>query len=502
MKEPNKKTSYIRQVNKKTAKVTTWEYDYDGYETSGEVYYETQNQQPKVKVGKGFVPHGGIIMRNIHNYGYRMAYDIGVVGIYVFPGPKAKENGFTKPKFLILGPPEFVQVDSTTFMPLDPNIPFNPRVDKKASMDGIDANMAVYNADREDELRATYRSTYELFGAGSGYLFVTQKFIMTKYSDKPAHEPSGGLKAARLFPITQLIYNVPPNSQQKIEDYVESFRVDYRLYINLDTYATKKVKTYTSSHGSGDEITYGRERSKDRVNNAAGLFKDEDGFSPWYSADGGVANVIFSSSEKPLVSEIVTEGLNPYSYTDKRKNIKWDNIHWWGIGKDGILGSTPGSFHAVHIHWRWAKGMQSHKTIPTESGKPQFVGKGYNGALVDPAIKNQILRLAVVKNKGLPQNHDEHRSPDFKDFFMKLRENKPPEDLKKGDDIILYYSSEVKLKDCKKNAQKGLICSIFVHGLFFAHEVERDVYTTGSTNNFYVNPKNPNSKVWERYPQK
>ncbi|MDQ0593199.1 hypothetical protein QFZ37_001568 [Chryseobacterium ginsenosidimutans] len=500
MKEPKRRTSYIRQVKKKTAKVTIWEYDYDGYETAGEVYYETQNQQPKVKVGKGFVPHGGIVLRNIHNYGYRMAYDIGVVGIYVFPGPKAKENGFTKPKFLILGPPEFVQVDSKTYKPLDPNKEFDPKVEKITNMDGIDANMAVYNADRVDELRATYCSTYELFGAGSGYLFVTQKFIMTKYSDKPAHEPSGGLKAARFFPITQLMYNVPQNSPDKIEDYVESFRVDYRLYINLDTYAKKEeIIMYSSEDTPGvkAKINSRSAKTKDRISNAAGFFKDEDELELG-DISGGVADMIFSSSEKPLVSEIVTEGLNPYS-----KNLKWDNIHWWGMGKDGVLGSTPGSFHAVHIHWKWAKGMQSGGwKKPKHSGEAQFAGKGNNGALVDSAIKNQILRLAVVKNKGLPQNHDEHRSPKFKDFFMKLRENKPPEPLKNGEDIVLYYSSEVKLKDCKKNAQKGINCSIFVHGLFFAHEVEREAMTTGATDNFYVNPKTPNNKIWERYPQK
>jgi len=77
-----------------------------------------------------------------------------------------------------------------------------------------------------------------------------------------------------------------------------------------------------------------------------------------------------------------------------------------------------------------------------------------------------------------------------------------PEPLKNGEDIVLYYSSEVKLKDCKKNAQKGINCSIFIHGLFFAHEVEKETMKAGTKGSFYENPNPSNSKIWERYPKK
>ena len=488
MKEPVKHTHYIRQKDKKKGS-TTWEFDFDTYETGGEVYYETPNQ-PKIKVGKGFVPHGGLILRNIHNSGFRMAYDVGVIGIYVFPGPSAKENGFHKPKFLILGPPDFIQVDNETFTPLDPNKAYDPLIVEKNRMDSIGFNMSTYNNDREKELKVTYKSTNKLFGKGSGYLYVVQKFIMTKYSDKPAHEPTGGLHAARLFPITQLIYNIPPNTNHEIEDYVESFRVDYRLHINLDTYIIDKYAPKTVIHTRS-------EKSKKTIKNVAGLFKDESGMNPVYCAGGGVANIIFSSAEKPLVAEVVTEGINPYS-----RNFKWDNIHWWGYGKNGSLGSTPGSFHAVHIHWRWAKGMQSKSALSSEAGKPQFAGLGNQGELTDPNIKNQILRIAVVKNEGIPNDYHEQKSEVYKDFFINLRPNKTPIDIKGGDDLILYYSSEVKLKNSKKNSQKGLNCSIFVHGLFFAHEVEPNSFTKGTTANFNINPDTPNNKTWERYPEK
>ncbi|UOU99161.1 hypothetical protein MUU74_04195 [Chryseobacterium daecheongense] len=427
-----------------------------------------------------------------------MAYDIGVVGIYAFPGPIAKKAGHNEPVFLILGPPDFVQVDNDTFMPLDINKPYDPIVNN-SKIDSIGFNMATYNEDREKELKVTYRSTREIFGSGSGYLFVCQKFIMTRYSDKPAHEPTGGLKAARLFPITQLIYNTPTNSKYKIEDYVESFRVDYRLYINLDTYTIAKSRLNPNYNPT---LVYDRVKSKNKIKNAAGLFKDEEDMRFWQGFNGGVANAIFYSTEKPIVAEVVSTGLDPHN-----KNILWDNIHWWGIDDFGVLGSTPGSFHAVHIHWRWAKGMQTKGGLATESGKPQFIGLGNRGELTDPNIKNQILRFAIIKNEGLPLNYHTHTSENFKDFFINLRKGKGgPQNLKKGGDIILYYSSEVKLKDIKKTSSNGLFCSIFVHGLFFAHDVEKsgiiESSKAGTTNSFYVKPKQPDNKKWERYPEK
>ncbi|GEM_PF-1142972 len=508
MKEPKRYTRYIRQKDKKKGNIS-WEFDFKTYETAGEVYDETQSQKPKVKVGRGFAPHGGLILRNIYNSGFRMAYDIGVVGIYAFPGPVAKKNGQNKPVFLILGPPDFIQVDNDTFMPLDINKAYDPIVDN-SKIDSIGFNMATYNEDREKELKVTYRSTKEIFGPGSGYLFVCQKFIMTRYSDKPAHEPSGGLKAARFFPITQLIYNVPPNSKYKIEDFVKSFRVDYRLYINLDSYARNKIQSIPTSYDSHPQhsVIYDRVKNKEKIKNAVGLFRDDDlppsklkGLSNLRSPE----NIVFSSSEKPLVSEIITEGLNP------DQPILWDNIHWWGIGKDGVLGSTPGSFHAVHIHWRWSKSMQIKEDNdgpdPKHEGEPQFKGKGLNGALVDPNIKNQILRIAVIKNKKITQSYHQQTSEFFDDYFISLRDYKEPENIKKGDDIILYYSSEIKLKQdnrllVKKNNSGGLTASIFIHGLFFAHEVEKSSIFTGNNDSFYKNPKEPNKRLWRRYPKK
>jgi len=508
MKEPQKKTHYIRQKEKNNkTKNISWEFDFDAYQTGGEVYYETPNQE-KIKVGPGFVPHGGIILRNIHNSGFRMAYDIGVVGIYAFPGSIAKKNGFNEPKFLILGPPDFIQVDNDTLKPLDPNKSYDPILENN-KMDSIGFNMNTYNTDREKELKVTFKSTNKLFGKGSGYLYVIQKFILTKYSDKPAHEPSGGLKAARLFPITQLIYNIP-SSTEKVEDYVASFRVDYRLYINLDTYAINKYAQLPTSNDSHPQtaLIYDRVKSKKKIKNAVGLFRDDD-IPP--SKLKGIANlkspenIVFSSSEKPLVSEIITEGLNP------DQPILWDNIHWWGIGKDGVLGSTPGSFHAVHIHWRWSKSMQIKENNdgpdPAAEGEPQFQGKGLNGALVDPYIKNQILRIAVIKNKKITQDYHQQTSEFFDDFFISLRDNKEPESIKSGDDIILYYSSEIKLKQdnkllIKKDKYGGLNASVFIHGIFFAHEVEKNSIFTGNNDSFYKNPKEPNKRLWRRYPKK
>lgn len=68
--------------------------------------------------------------------------------------------------------------------------------------------------------------------------------------------------------------------------------------------------------------------------------------------------------------------------------------------------------------------------------------------------------------------------------LFKSRNTIPKELTQKKDEyIILFYSAEIKLSDCKNYLEKGILDgAFFVHGLFFAHEQEKDSFTTGTLN--------------------
>ena len=133
----------------------------------------------------------------------------------------------------------------------------------------------------------------------------------------------------------------------------------------------------------------------------------------------------------PLVAEVLTEGLQPF----KQINL-WDNIHWWGA-KLGIYPTTPGAFHAGHMHWRWG-------TAATEaSPQPQFnlsgipstllnhefnrgIGEKFRmGALVDPNCWIQTIRFAIVLKASIAPSSIENGTllrefskQNFEDLFI------------------------------------------------------------------------------------
>jgi hypothetical protein len=72
-----------------------------------------------------------------------------------------------------------------------------------------------------------------------------------------------------------------------------------------------------------------------------------------------------------------------------------------------------------------------------------------------------------------------------------------------GRDIVLYYSAEIKLSDCKPYVETGILDgAFFVNGLFFAHDVEHVTYQTGTTEPLQKGKsKSKDSKTpqeWER----
>jgi len=64
-----------------------------------------------------------------------------------------------------------------------------------------------------------------------------------------------------------------------------------------------------------------------------------------------------------------------------------------------------------------------------------------------------------------------------------------------------FCSTEVFVKQSNLNT-KALEGTVFLQGIFFAHETEISNLFTGTKNKFYTNPNSPNIEQWKRNPKK
>ncbi len=201
-------------------------------------------------------------------------------------------------------------------------------------------------------------------------------------------------------------------------------------------------------------------------------------------------NVAFNAVEKPLIYENVTMGLHegvPVWRDDKLGPVHgWDNIHWWGGYKDFHLPSAPGAFHAFHFHWRWGGAI---KNTPegkqkqfSQSGVPTNVLRNQRyydlvGPLVDPKCWIQTIRFAIVKD----HNYAIETTENFNDKFITTP---VPDLIQDGAPIELWYSIQIHKSTILQQVLKvgkplggtlevaSLDGTVFIHGIFFAHESE------------------------------
>lgn len=489
-----------------------WEYTYDLYDEKGNVEGSM--------VDKGWSPQGGLALKNVYHNGYSFAKDIRVVSIWVFP----KDTKRFKPKQLVLGAPDFIQ------QPIkDHQLPFSPNVSKaiKAPL-----NFSSYNT--ETALEVKWVSTKPVFEDANGksrHLWITQTYIFSDYNDEPRHEPSGVLMAARLFPITTVYYG------DEQDGYIASVRIDYRLHLNLDGTLNYKVNEVFNKL-----IKNNPDRFKlKNFPNQAGAFKDFD--DPIIAAAKGIitkstnASNIFSAVEKPLLLEICGTGLLNGSNVLDTNKYGWDNIHWWGFRGEGQpIISAPGGFHAAHLHWRWGaitqlinKDKQFKTGIPEEVKNYDEKKKSIEGALVDPSNWIQDIKFAIAKNistRTPDETNSNLKALSTENFFDLFQANNlpNPENIEKGDDLVLWYSIEAK-KDTTitktttdekgktltslKKVNASISGKYFIQGIFFAHEAEKsnikianvEVGMIGTTEAQYF-PQNKSvilkSKKWER----
>jgi len=429
----------------------------------------------------GSLPPGGIVLQKTRHESYNLANDIRVIKIWL-------DEGLSTESSVTLGTDDFEPAKPVSILTKadKPPFPFGEYKPKHC-------------------IKAVFESINPVIPGGSK-LKIVQTYILTEYSSNPAHEPSGSLSATRLFPLIQFSFP-DENANTPTKSRVKTIRVDYRFDFNLDVFlhgATIEESFKKSPRGNGKYPTPLELAAIKKQPQQAGVFRDSDTARPILE---GIfpEDVVFKSAEKPLVSEIISEGLD--EGLNKTKNIfRWDNIHWWGGYKAAHIPSTPGAFHAIHLHWRWGLSLQEKPfrifgqkldSDPEFSGQPQFKGTSIGGPLLDSSISKQTIQFAIVKNELLPQDILQHSTAPFAKIF-KLNKGNIPVDIKDGSDLVLYLSCTAK----RQNDSRKFTGTFFIHGLFFAHDKEIKGFTIGSKDREYFNPKNPNPILWERYPSK
>lgn len=454
-------------------------------------------------------PAGGLVLQQVQHDGHNFAKDIRVIGFWVeieTVSPASAVTATTK-TFYILDGTNFTVAPITLFAPALRSSPLfastfaylkelDVALDFKEYFKST-ANYFAYVVKAEYTAGAFFSKFPNCELAG---LNVTQSFLFSPYGNSPVHEPSGALNAARCHPIVK--YETTVNGAvDKTKPYsrLKSIRFDYRLHLYIDRH-----------HNTATNATLAQ------IGNQAGLFADGDGgkvgigFSTvgkgiWNkSLSTGFSRSVFDAVEKPIVLEVATQGLEnglplflaTATATSTTPLRCWDNIHWWGArGPGSPLISAPGAFHAAHIHWRWGKPASDPKRPQFGAGWPAAAAgnpltSGKWGPVVDPNIWMQTLRLAVVKNdpkldpaKGVPAAS--LSLADWKTLFHPgLRA--VPDDISAGDDIVLWYSVEVPSEligsgsaTVKFTAKTP--ASIFVSGIFFAHDPEITGMAVGTT---------------------
>jgi hypothetical protein len=368
-------------------------------------------------------------------------------------------------------------------------------------------------------LFASYKSRQKVFGDNNDidddYLHLEQSYIFCPYSKDPPHEPSGGLSATRIFPVVKFSYKGKK---------VLSIRVDFRWQFSLDIFL-KEV-------GAGNGL---------KKPMLAGVFRDKE-TSPGPGTNPSKIEDLFESFEKPLKFELFSFGLLrglpgkfgvggiPADKIIRGSDLipsTWDNFHVWsnfGIQKDGKLlyakpsPSTPGAFHAVHMHWRWGEVVQAPEFVdkikvffgslfysdsPSAGslGEPQFKGldkigalslAGVGGALVDPKIPYQTIRFAFsqeakdntrsVPSRSADANGSEQEYQKlFFDSDKSGSESPGPKNIEHGVELVTWYSVESFADKSATAGKKEFSGSVLVHGIYFPHEQEPSV---GGRNSF------------------
>lgn len=505
----------------------------------------------------GSLPDGGIILSDVKHGGYNLAKEMRVLGFWIEFETFTKGKSTKKEsKFFPLKKTHFsfgalallkeskasvVEKARDLYKKHGSNVYNKITKEEKQTyttyLDIIDGlqNFSVYNYITGLQAEFFLLSDFEAENCEYQNLSITQTYLFTDYKETPAHEPSGALAAARLFPLikTNFITKQPFDKNAETATRINSIRIDYKFQPRLDAFllpeekAVSLIKDLPTTTGNKEEIIKILKAKPQQ----AGVFIDEESPDIW-SGMNGIESVVFKAAEKPLIYEIGGVGLAkgmPFFTDETNVNRKaWDNIHWWGGYKNVHIPSAPGAFHAMHLHWRWGGAIKGNLLkAPPFGNDPQFIESGvptkvlkdkrYNrflGPLVHPNCWIQSVRFAIIKyNK---QEDNNITTKEFRDKFS-AKINNPATNLKQindGESLVLWYSVELhrelilpeytvedislypgntRVKIPKETLTANLNGTVFIHGLFFAHEEENTEGDVGSRTEEYI-PSRSRSK--------
>jgi hypothetical protein len=483
---------------------------------------------------------GGVVLQELRHDGHNLAKDVRVIGFWltIETVDPSGTVASTANQFYTLDSTNFTLSTVSTLIPKPITHPvygktFRYLKEADAVLNFTEYFMApgdnyvAYGVTAKFEAPALLNSQPNCEFAG---ITIEQIFLFSRYGNSPKHEPSGGLLAARFHPMVRYAFTKNASfDDSKRHSRIASIRFDYRLHLFLDRHYDLATNVALA-----------------QIGNQAGLFADSDsaGGTVATSVGSAVWNILkspyflppkntnatalsrglFEAVEKPLVLEVMAPGLEkgfPAFATTTTSGTplsirSWDNIHWWGSrGPGAPLISAPGAFHAAHVHWRWGGTAATAGVSSDPHFNPQTWPRGIRlpsppsgmwGPLVDPGIWIQSLRIAVTKNdarldpaRGAPLAN--LSKAHWKSLFNPgLRS--VPADISAGDDIVLWYSAEVyreitiqapsiqgtaptfavPLPPTYRSASSG---TIFIHGLFFAHDAEKTGFQVGSTDPAY-----------------
>jgi hypothetical protein len=496
----------------------------------------------------GKPPAGGLVLQQVTHDGHNFAKDIRVIGFWletelVDPTSTPERIVSTTKKFYVLDDTTFTVSGITTLTPTPTTNPvsgatFNYLKDSDAALD-----FGSYFKDGVNSVACGVSAKYDapalvgsLPNCEYAGLSIEEIFLFSRYSNSPKHEPSGGLSAARFHPMIRYAFSKNAGFDDKKQfTRLRSIRFDYRLQLYLDRHYD--IPTNATLPRLGNQAALFAD-SDSAVGTSAvalgsGIWNLRNPFGAASTTSGA-----FDAVEKPLILEITAPGLgkgfSKFKSTPSGGGSPvdvrgWDNVHWWGARGGNATISAPGAFHCAHLHWRWgaAASLAGAKVNPmtpnTITSDPHFnpstypaglvnpAVKGMWGPLVDPGIWIQTLRLAVVNNEAvLDPTKGATPAALSKDNWASLFDpglGRAPADINKGgngEDIVLWFSSEVHrdLTDSSAPAgspylnpsvpslssgsySSGAGGTVFIHGIFFAHDAEKGGFGVGSTDPVY-----------------
>ena len=429
---------------------------------------------------------GGLVLENITHDGHNFAHNIRFIGVWIYLDQVDANGNVTgsQNKFVALESKLFTYGKARTLTPQ----PISHTYFKSYTHRVGDAVQITRTFDylKEAEAALNFSDYFQdgknhvAYGIAAKYdapklfadlhldncefagLSIEQIFLLGRYGSDPPHEPSGALSAVRFHPMVsyQLTAN-PDYDTKKTYLRLKSLRFDLRLHLHLDTFVNAGSLYNDNQAGLFADSDIGSIRALRRKLVGLGTLK-------------GNSKIAFYAAEKSVVREVTAPGLVrgdssgrlPGSQDDI---VCWDNVHWWGADSPGKpMISSPGAFHAAHIHWRWGELLKSWLARAGASWRRFQPGN----ALLDPRVPLQTLLLAVTKfRRG---QDPAHASPanlsmeKWDDLFHNKSNSPQPEKIQDGGNLVLWYSTEVH----RHQTLMPPAGTVFLHGIFFAHDGE------------------------------